>query len=202
MQWEFTYCDGDHQSTTTAAPPISCAAALRRANRLATKKMLMLTLPALVFLVSSGERDRDCCSLKHVLIDHEPFLLCTDAQSLPCSVDSGGVCPDVVCPGDVVTYICDVTSVVGSTVWRLPAGTCTDTDDAIGLTQTTGCSAATGACGPFEAANQPDVGGQCLVSTLTVTASLDISNSLIQCSNDPTPGDAVLVGNATLLVAG
>ena len=161
----------------------------------------MLTLPALVFLVSSGERDRDCCSLKHVLIDHEPFLLCTDAQALPCSVDSGGVCPDVVCPGDVVTYTCDVTAVMGSTVWRFPTGTCTN--DAIGLAQTTGCAGSTGiTCGPFEAANQPAVGGECLVSTLTVTASHNISNSLIQCTNEPPLGDAVLVDNATLLVAG
>ena len=113
----------------------------------------MLTLPAVVFLLSSGERDRDCCSLKHVLIDHEPFLLCTDAQSLPCSVDSGGVCSDVVCPGDVVTYTCDVTAVMGSTVWRFPTGTCTD--DAIALAQTIGCAAATGMCDPFDAANQP-----------------------------------------------
>ena len=71
-----------------------------------------------------------------------------------------------------MTYTCNVTTVMGSTVWRLPAGTCTDSDNAIGLTQTIGCSAATGMCGPFEAANQPAVGGQCLVSTLTVTATL------------------------------
>ena len=134
---------------------------------------------------------------------YEPFLLCTDAQALLlCSVDSGGACPDVVCPGDVVTYTCDVTTVMGSTVWSLPAGTCTDSDDAIALTQTTGCAAATGVCGPFEAVNQPDVGGQCLVSTLTVTASLDISNSLIQCTNQPPVGDVVPVDNAALLVAG
>ena len=116
---------------------------------------------------------------------------------------SGGVCPDVVCPGDVVTYTCDVTAVMGATVWWLPAGTCADTDDAIGLAQTTGCAGSTGiTCGPFEAANQPAVGGVCLVSTLTVTASHDISNSLIQCTNQPLVGDPVPVGNTTLLVAG
>ena len=99
-----------------------------------------------------------------------------------------------------MTYTCTVATVMGSTVWRLPAGTCSG--DVIGLPQTVGCSAATGTCGPFEAANQPDVGGQCLVSTLTVTASLNISNSLVQCTNEPPLGDAILVGSATLLVAG
>ena len=135
--------------------------------------------------------------------DTNRCLLCTDAQALPCSVDSGDSCPDTVCPEDAVTYTCTVATVMGSTVWRLPTGTCTDTDDAIGLTQTIGCSTATGMCVPFKAANQPaDGAGQCLVSTLTVTASLNISNTLIQCTNQPPVGDAVLVSNATLLVAG
>ena len=129
-------------------------------------------------------------------------VLVKDAQAmLPCSVDSGGACLGMVCPEDVVTYTCDVTAVMGSTVWSLPAGTCPG--DAIGLTQTIGCSAATGiTCGPFVAANQPAVGGVCLVSTLTVTASHDISNSLVQCTNQPPVGNATSVGNVTLLVAG
>ena len=127
-------------------------------------------------------------------------LLCTDAQSLPCSTDSGGVCPETICPGDVVMYTCTLPEVLGTTLWTLPEGLCDE--NVIPLAQEIGCSGSDDTCGPFKVANQPDVGGQCLVSTLTVTASLNISNSLIQCSNDPTPGDPVPVGSATLLVAG
>ena len=103
-----------------------------------------------------------------------------------------------------MTYTCDVATVMGSTVWRLPAGTCPENDDAIGLPHTTGCSTATGMCGPFEAANKPSVGGECSVSTLTVTASHNINNSHIECTNEPPDplGNVVIVGDATLLVEG
>ena len=133
------------------------------------------------------------------------FVLCTDAQSLPCSVDSGGaggVCPDVVCPGDVVMYTCTLPEVLGTTLLTLPDSYCTDS--LIRLTQDMGgCSSDSGDCGPFTATNE-NTTGDCLVSTLTVTASLNINNSLIQCSNDPPGGstDPVLVSSATLLVAG
>ena len=112
------------------------------------------------------------------------------------------MCPDVVCPGVEVTYMCTLPEVLGSTIWTLPDGHCDSS--VISLTQEAGCSNGAGTCGPFEAANQPaGETGPCLVSTLTVTTSHNVSNSLIQCSNDPTgPTGPVLVGNATLLVAG
>ena len=123
------------------------------------------------------------------------------AQSLPCS-GVVGVCPSTFCPGDVVTYTCTLPEVLGSTIWTLPDGHCDS--DVIALAQATGCSVSAGTCGPFEAVNQPaDGAGQCLVSTLTVTASHNITNSLIQCMNDPVGSPLpIVVGSATLLVAG
>ena len=113
------------------------------------------------------------------------------------------MCPEAFCSGDVVTYKCNVSEALGTTQWTFPEGHC-DSESIIRLTQEAGCSNVSGSCGPFVAANQPaNAAGECLVSTLTVTASHNISNSLIQCSNDPPGSPApVLVGSATLLVAG
>ena len=101
-----------------------------------------------------------------------------------------------------MAFTCTVAEVFGSTLWTFPKGHCTS--DVVSLAQEAGCSSVAGSCGPFEAANQPaNAAGECLVSTLTVTASHNISNSLIKCSNDPPGSPApVLVGSTTLLVAG
>ena len=113
-----------------------------------------------------------------------------------CSVGSGGACPVAFCPGDEVTYTCDVGTAMGTTQWGLPDGTCNDS--AIPLAQSGACSNLAGTCGPFSAANDGSDGTNCLVSSLTVTASTDFNNTLIQCNNVDLMSNPTEVGNSTL----
>ena len=129
------------------------------------------------------------------------FFLSTDAQSFTCSVGSGEACPVAFCHGDEVTYTCDVGTIMGVTEWNLPDGTC-GSPSTIVLTQFGGCSTATGTCGPFSAANDGSDGTNCLVSSLTVTASTDLNNTLIQCNNVDLMNNPTQVGSTVLTIAG
>ena len=124
-----------------------------------------------------------------------------DAQSFTCSVGSGGACPVAFCPGDEVTYTCNVGTVMGATEWRLPDGTC-GSPSTISLAQSGACSTLTGTCGPFSAANDGSDGTNCLVSSLTVTASTDLNNTLIQCINVDLSNNPTEVGSAVLIITG
>ena len=113
---------------------------------------------------------------------------------------SGGACPVAFCPGDEVTHTCDVGTLMGATEWRLPNGTCDDS--IISLNQFGSCSDADGTCGPFSAANDGSDGTNCLVSSLTVTATTDLNNTLIQCSNVDLLNNPTEVGSAVFTIAG
>ena len=99
-----------------------------------------------------------------------------------------------VCPGEELTYTCNIfddTSAFPIAVW---SGLCADSSD---ISIVHGILAQeSGTCGPFTVqATGSD--GDCYTSTLTVTASPELNETVIQCSNV-----AVEVGNTTLLVAG
>ena len=128
------------------------------------------------------------------------YTIFTDAQSFTCSVGSGGACPVAFCPGDEVTHTCDVGTLMGATEWRLLNGTCDDS--VISLNQFGSCSDADGTCGPFSAANDGSDGTNCLVSSLTVTATTDLNNTLIQCSNVDLLNNPTGVGSAVFTIAG
>ena len=128
---------------------------------------------------------------------HRYAFFLTDAQSFTCSVGSGAACPLAFCPGDEVTYTCDVGTLMGASEWRLPNGTCGDS--VISLFQFGTCSTDADTCGPFSAAND---GTNCLVSSLTVTASTDLNNTLIQCNNVDLSNNPTEVDSAVLSIAG
>ena len=112
-----------------------------------------------------------------------------------------GACPVAFCPGDEVTYTCDVGTVMGATEWRLPDDTC-GSPSAIALIQFGACSTDDDTCGPFSAANDGSDGPNCLVSSLTVTASTDLNNTLIQCINVDLMSNPTVVGSTTLFITG
>ena len=124
----------------------------------------------------------------------------TDAQSFTCSVGSGGACPVAFCPGDEVTYTCDVGTVMGATEWKLPNGTCGDS--VISLSQFGTCATDDDTCGPFSAVNDGSDGTNCLVSSLTVTASTDLNNTLIRCKNVGLSNSVTQVDSAILTIIG
>ena len=114
------------------------------------------------------------------------------------------------CPGDGVTYICEVTGTPeGNNAWILPDGTCAcgrAPSDRISISQgpAGSCSSFSGDCGPFTAANAVTDGTvPCVVSTLSFTASAELHNSFIECINTNHIGtDVTTVGNATVLITG
>ena len=129
------------------------------------------------------------------------YMSLSDAQSFTCSVGSGGACPVAFCPGDEVTHTCDVGTVMGTTQWTLPNGTC-GSRSVITLAQSGVCSDADDTCGPFSAANDGNDGTNCLVSSLTVTTSTDLNNTLIQCTNVDLSNNPTEVGSTTLYITG
>ena len=114
---------------------------------------------------------------------------------------SGGACPVAFCPGDEVTHTCDVGTVMGTTQWTLPNGTC-GSRSVITLAQSGVCSDADDTCGPFSAANDGSDGTNCLVSSLTVTASTDLNNTLIQCNNVDLSNNPTQVDSTALYITG
>ena len=113
---------------------------------------------------------------------------------------SGAACPVAFCPVDGVTYTCNVGTAMGTTQWGLPDGICNDS--AITLAQSGICSADADTCGPFSAANDGSDGTNCLVSSLNVTASTDLNNTLIQCTNVDLSNNPTQVGGAVLFITG
>ena len=90
---------------------------------------------------------------------------------------------------------------MGATEWRLPNGTFCG-DSVISLSQIGSCSDVDDTCGPFSAANDGSDGTSCLVSSLTVTTSTNLNNTLIQCSNVDLMSNPTEVGSAVLTIAG
>ena len=134
------------------------------------------------------------------------FTFITDAQSFTCSVGSGEACPVAFCPGDEVTYTCDVGTALGSTIWSFSKGSCSPTSsfyNQIVLLQSSvaNCYIGSYLCHAFTAtnvypgANQP----ACTVSLLTVDLDKALNNTVIQCLNVPLLGTSVEIGSATLV---
>ena len=124
-----------------------------------------------------------------------------DAQSFTCSVGSGDACPVAFCPGDEVTYTCDVGTARGNTVWEFTEGTCEEENDEIVLLQTAGvsCFNSISVCQGFVAENiDPGPNQPCTVSILTVNLSKAANETVIKCLNIPLSGNAIEIGNATL----
>ena len=133
---------------------------------------------------------------------NDPPPLPIDAQSFTCSVGSGGACPVAFCPGDEVTYTCDVGTPLGSTVWSFPEGTCEEENNEILLIQSAGanCINSIGACQGFVAENIDLGAGQpCTVSILSVNLSRAANDTIITCLNVPPIGSPAEIGSATLL---
>ena len=116
-------------------------------------------------------------------------------------------CPPVACPGAQVTLTSTVLTAVGSNLWVLPNGTCSNstTPDSILLPQTAGaCKGITGICGPYKASNVGDPGASnsCLTSNLTVTANTTMTSSVIQAGTRTVGGQTAIVNTTQITVIG
>ena len=119
-----------------------------------------------------------------------------------CIVHVASTCPSftssveegrAVCPGEELTYNCtifDNTTNSHTAVW---SGFC-DNNTELHIVHAAS-SQLSDTCGPFTV-NATGSDGDCHTSTLTVTASTELSGRVIRCSHE-----SVEVGRATLLVA-
>ena len=145
----------------------------------------------------SGKNTRACMQFRYTQAPNCWLVSCTalivpaveSCPSFTSSVEEGRA----VCPGEELTYNCTIFQTGGTpiAVW---SGFCADSSD---INIAHGFPAQeSGMCGPFSVqATGSD--GDCYTSTLTVTASLELSGTVIQCSHG-----SVEVDRATLLVAG
>ena len=118
------------------------------------------------------------------------MTLTASSPQFTSSVEEGRAC---VCSGEKLTYNCTIfdDSTFPAAVW---SGFCANSFDIYifhGIP-----AQESGMCGPFSVQATGNVSG-CHTSTLTVTASLELNGTVIQCSHK-----SVEVGRATLLVAG
>ena len=132
------------------------------------------------------------------------FTFITDAQSFTCSVGSGEACPVAFCPGDEVTYTCDVGTAMGNTIWSFSKGSCfpMNSFNEIVLLQSSAAKCYIGSyvCQAFTATNEhPGANQPCTVSLLTVDLDKALNNTVIQCLNLPLVGTSVEIGSATLV---
>ena len=98
-------------------------------------------------------------------------------------MDSGGACPVAFCPGDEVTYTCDVGTAMGNTKWSLSEGNCNDSG-IIMSQKADKCASSKGVCGAFNATNTDQGAGQpCTVSMVTVDLSNVTNGTVIRCLN-------------------
>ena len=118
---------------------------------------------------------------------------------------SGAACPVAFCPGDEVTYTCDVGTAYGSTVWSFPEGTCNEKNNEVVLLQSSFAECASGVytCGGFSARNIDLGEGQhCTVSKLMVDLNKAASETAVKCLNIQTNGSFNEVGKADITKAG
>ena len=103
------------------------------------------------------------------------------------------------CPGDVVTYTCDVGTAIGNTKWSFSEGNCIN--DGVTLQQNGDqCASSKGVCGAFNATNtEPEAGQSCTVSVVTVELSKVANGTVIKCLNVGLNVASAEVGNATIL---
>ena len=145
----------------------------------------------------SGKNTRACMQFRSTQALHCWLVACTalivpaveGCPSFTSSVEEGRA----VCPGEELTYTCTIFQMGGIpvAVW---SGFCADSSDIIIVHGVPGQDS--GMCGPFSAQATGSDGG-CHTSTLTVNVSLELSGTVIRCSNV-----TVEVGRATLLVTG
>ena len=146
----------------------------------------------------SGKNTRACMQFRSTQALHCWLVACTalivpaveSCSSFTSSVEEGRA----VCPGEELTYTCTILFQTGGTPIAFWSGFCADNSD---INIFHGILAQeSDMCGPFSVqATGSD--GDCYTSTLTVTASLDLSGTVINCSHE-----SVEVGRATLIVAG
>ena len=143
----------------------------------------------------SGKNTRACMQFRssQALLVACTALIVPPVEGCPSftsSVEEGRA----VCPGEELTYTCtifDNTSTIPVAFW---SGFCAD-NSAINIIHGIP-SLESGTCGPFSVqATGSD--GDCHTSTLTVNVSLELSGTVIRCSNT-----SVEVGRTTLIVAG
>ena len=148
----------------------------------------------------SGRNTRACVQFRSTRALHCWLVACTalivpavgSCPSFTSSVEEGRA----VCPGEELTYNCTVFDTVIPTIatWT---GFCSDNSSifiAHGVS-----TLESDMCGPFSVQATGNSISDCYTSTLTVsvTASPELSGTVIQCSHE-----SVEVGRATLLVAG
>lgn len=125
------------------------------------------------------------------------------SQNFTCEVDGNVVqCPPVVCPGAQVTFISTALDAIGINLWVFPLGTCPP-DNRIELVQTIHfCKGMTGTCGPYTASNvgDPVASSPCLTSSLTVTANISLSSSVIQVGTLSVDGNETTIMDITQLI--
>ena len=145
----------------------------------------------------SGKNTRACMQFRSTQALHCWLVACTalivhaveSCPSFTSSVEEGRA----VCPGEELTYTCTIFDNTSSNPTAVWSGFCADSSD---IVIAYGSSQESGMCGPFTVqAIASD--GDCHTSTLTVTASLELNGTVIQCSHE-----SVEVGRAALLLAG
>ena len=118
---------------------------------------------------------------------------------------SGDACPVAFCPGDEVTYTCDVGTAYGSTLWSFPEGTCKEKNNEIVLLQSylANCASGIHACGGFSVRNLDLGEGQhCTVSKLMVDLNKTASKTAVYCLNSLANGSFIEIGKADITKAG
>ena len=146
----------------------------------------------------SGKNTRACMQFRSTQALHCWLVACTvlivhaveSCPSFTSSVEEGRA----VCPGEELTYNCTIFDDMNNFPAAVWSGFCPDNSD---INIAHGIPAQeSDMCGPFSVqATGSD--SDCYTSTLTVTASLDLSGTVINCSHE-----SVEVGRATLIVAG
>ena len=105
-----------------------------------------------------------------------------------------------------MTFTSTVLAAVGSNIWLLPIGTCSGSapPDSILLTQTAGgCAGTTMTCGPYTATNaDPGASNPCLTSTLSVTATSNMTSSVIQVGTRSVGGQNTIVNTTQIMIKG
>ena len=101
------------------------------------------------------------------------------------------------CPGDEVTYTCDVGTAIGNTKWSFSEGNCDD--EFLILSQKADkCSSSKSSCGAFGVTNSdPGAGQPCTVSMFTVDVSKVANGTVIRCLNIGLSGKTE-IGSATI----